>query len=297
MAYMTSNLNQERAVLKTFFAAIVLVAVTASAAIAQDRVTVVMRDGERVTGLFEDRVTETFYIRASREDQRRLAIAQVALIDVGGDGQNLPAAEVTMAAGAEHVLVPRNGAPVRGRFMDIAGGPGSAKSDEPRIVYFRAASGEERRLPMAEVARIYLGNFPKPAGATDPTVTAPVELPATGTTSVKVPATSDWVATGVTVRRGDRLVFSATGEIGLSADAADVASPDGSLTGRRAPISPMPGTLAGALIGMVGMTPPFAIGTQSTPIVAPADGQIFLRVNDDNMADNRGEFTVTIRRQ
>jgi len=277
-------------VLRMIAAALIVVASAAVPALAQDRVTVVMRDGERVSGLFEDRVTETFYIRASQNDQRRLAIAQVAVIDVGGDGRNLPAAELAMAVGADHILVPRNGAPVRGRFMDIDGGPGSALENQPRIVYFRAASGEERRLPMGDVARIYLGNVPKPS---DPTVTAPVALPAD---SVRVPGNADWVSTGVMVRRGDRVTFGAKGEIGLSAAADDVASPDGSLQGRRSPATIMPGVLTGALIGMVGMSPPFAIGSQSTPLLMPADGQIFLRVNDDNVADNRGEFVVTITR-
>jgi hypothetical protein len=280
-------------VLRTLVAASALVALTAGGAIAQDRVTVVMRDGERVTGLFEDRVVERIYIRVSEHEQRQLLITQIAAIDVGGDGQNLPASEVTMATGAEHILVPRGGAPVRGRWMDIDGGPGSAKANEPRMVYFRAASGEERRLRMADVARIYLGNFPQQA-AVPPVATVP-EAPAPGT--VRVPAASDWVSTGLTVRRGDRLVFSATGEIALSAAAGDVASPDGSLQGRRAPLAPMPGVLAGALVGLVGMSPPFAIGTQSAPIVMPADGQLFLRVNDDTMDDNKGEFVVTIRRQ
>lgn len=268
-----------------------MLAMVAGDALAQDRVTVVMRNGERVSGAFEDRVTDTFYVRVSQHEQRRLPIGQVAVIDVGGDGQNLPQAEVAMAGGADHILVPRNGGPVRGRFMDIDGGPGSARADQPRIVYFRAASGEERRVPMAEVARLYLGNVPKP---TDPTVSAPIELPAN---AVRVPATSDWVSTGINVRRGDRVTFEAKGEIAISAADGDMANPSGSLQGRRANASPMPGVLAGALIGMVGRSPAFAIGGQTTPLVMPADGQIFLRVNDDNMADNKGEFVVTIRRQ
>jgi hypothetical protein len=287
-------------VLKSLSAGIVLVTLAAGPALAQDRVTVVMRDGERVTGLFEDRVTEQFYVRSSKEDQRRLLITQVAVIDVAGDGQNLPAAELSMAAGSEHVLVPRSGQPVRGRWMDIAGGPGSAKGDEPRIVYFRTTGGEERRLAMSEVARLYLGNVPATLGSAAPAspgaTATPGQLPATGAATVTIPANADWVPTGVMVRRGDRLTFEATGQVTLSADPNDVASPDGSLTGRRATASPMPGTLAGALIGMVGRSPAFAIGTQSTPITAPADGQVFLRVNDDQMNDNTGQFTVTIRR-
>ena len=55
----------------------------------------------------------------------------------------------------------------------------------------------------------------------------------------------------------------------------------------------MPNALAGALIGRVGNSPPFAIGDQ-TSIEAPAAGQLFLGINDDNVSDNSGQFYVTI---
>ena len=100
--------------------------------------------------------------------------------------------------------------------------------------------------------------------------------------------------TGIRVNQGDRLTFQSSGEIQLrpagNNDAARVA---GSLTGRRAPQSPLPNALAGALIGRIDSGQPFGIGDQ-TSIVAPASGLLYLGVNDDLLTDNSGQFTVTI---
>ena len=46
---------------------------------------------------------------------------------------------------------------LRGRLINIEGGEGSAKPDEPRTVSFQA--GSERRFRLSEVARIYLSNY------------------------------------------------------------------------------------------------------------------------------------------
>ena len=39
----------------------------------------------------------------------------------------------------------------------------------------------------------------------------------------------------------------------------------------------------------------FAIGNQTTPLPMPADGRLFLGVNDDEVNDNTGEFVVDVR--
>ena len=54
----------------------------------------------------------------------------------------------------------------------------------------------------------------------------------------------------------------------------------------------------GALVGYIRTTDgrttqPFLIGSQQT-FNAPADGRLFLMVNDDNMRDNSGNFRVRI---
>jgi hypothetical protein len=99
------------------------------------------------------------------------------------------------------------------------------------------------------------------------------------------------------VRKGETLNFNATGEIQLSGDANDVASPYGAKSTRKASGSPLPNVLAGALIGRVGTNgAPFPIGT-GVPVTMPAAGQLFLGINDDGFEDNVGEFRVDIARQ
>jgi hypothetical protein len=58
----------------------------------------------------------------------------------------------------------------------------------------------------------------------------------------------------------------------------------------------MPQTLAGALIGRVGPTRMFGIGDQTTALDMPADGRLFIGINDDNVDDNQGEFRVDVMR-
>jgi len=79
----------------------------------------------------------------------------------------------------------------------------------------------------------------------------------------------------------------------LSDDANDTAITSGAPSGRRAPDAPMPQELAGALIARIGNSAPFGVGDQRQ-IVAPASGQLFLGVNDDHVADNRGRFRVRV---
>ena len=61
-----------------------------------------------------------------------------------------------------------------------------------------------------------------------------------------------------------------------------------------APGSPLPTVNAGALIGRVGNSQPFGIGDQAS-VPMPFDGILFLAVNDDERADNAGEFVVSTR--
>ena len=112
---------------------------------------------------------------------------------------------------------------------------------------------------------------------------------------VRVPATSSWVATGITVRKGDVVLFTTTGEVQLSDNAADRAQPAG--TNRMARFAPLPTVNAGALIGRVGGNgQPFGIGDQAS-VPMPDDGMLYLAVNDDERGDNAGEFIVVATRR
>jgi hypothetical protein len=118
---------------------------------------------------------------------------------------------------------------------------------------------------------------------------------------IAVQGTSRSADTGIDVRAGDQIVFSATGTI-VAGQRAGSVGPDGgrssgfgSIVGTR----PVPTSGVGALIGFIRTldgqnSQPFFIGTQLTYTV-PVDGRLFLAVNDDNYSDNSGSFSVTIR--
>src|SRR5260221_5690143 len=77
---------------------------------------------------------------------------------------------------------------------------------------------------------------------TNPAVTA------TTSTSdpITVQANQPWTATGITVRKGQTVTLSTSGEIQLSANVNDVAGPGATKTGRTGANAPFPKAPAGA---------------------------------------------------
>jgi hypothetical protein len=257
--------------------------------------TVLMRSGERVTGNLEALDGGILFVRASRDDQRKLPFAEVALIDMVGGAQGLPETELREARGAEHLLLERSGNSMKGRLLDVEGGRGTSEGTAAKLTFvFRTQGGEERRLPTDGVARVYLGNFSGEAPAATPPPSTDSDLPPLVPGAVRVAARQRWVDSGVTVLQNQTVTFAASGEVRLSADQQDTAVPGGSKQGRRAPNAPLPGTLAGALIGRVGNSQPFGIGDQTAPLRMPAAGRLYLSVNDDELSDNSGAFQVTV---
>lgn len=97
-------------------------------------------------------------------------------------------------------------------------------------------------------------------------------------------------------RRRILLLIQAAGRIALSRDVYDAARPNGhetSLRRRSGAGMPMPSQPPGILIGRIGNGAPFVIGSGGH-IRMPASGQLSLGVNDDDGADNAGEFSVSI---
>ncbi len=111
---------------------------------------------------------------------------------------------------------------------------------------------------------------------------------------VTVDSTERWIDTGVDVRAGDTIVISSSGTIRLSTDASDTAQPGGA--SRRAANAPLPDQPAGALIARIGDSAPFFVGDRSIA-TANATGRLYLGVNDDHLADNRGQFRVTVQKR
>jgi hypothetical protein len=259
---------------------------------AEQRATVLLRNGDRVAGVLEDVENGVVFVRVSQHDQRKLGLGDVALIDLVGGASGLPETELRAARGSNHVTVLRDGSSWTGQFVDIRGGEAGAAPGGPLTLHFRLQNGEERTVNLDNVGRIYLGNFPGGTSA----ATQPADMPSgqpVPSGSIRVPGNTTWVATPLTVRRGDQVQFNVTGRIQLSDDGEDVAHAAGSLRQRRAPGSPLPQNLAGALIAKVGNSAPFPIGDQNS-VTMPANGQLYLGINDDEVSDNRGEFIVTL---
>ena len=109
---------------------------------------------------------------------------------------------------------------------------------------------------------------------------------------VNVDATVEWNDTGVDVRSGQTLYFSADGHIRWSAGRRS--GPEGehnSANGTR----PLPAQRRGALIGRVGDSKDyFPVGADKGPIRMRSSGRLYLGVNDDSLQDNAGSFQVAI---
>lgn len=122
---------------------------------------------------------------------------------------------------------------------------------------------------------------------------APAVAASAGNQTVRVNSQQRWTDTGITVRAGDVVTFNVTGTITMSDDSGDTANWAGSTRGRTAPDAPVLGQKAGGLLAKIGEYSPAFVGGR-TSWTAPVSGRLYLGVNDDHLADNRGEFVVTV---
>lgn len=127
--------------------------------------------------------------------------------------------------------------------------------------------------------------------------TAPREV------TIEVPGTSRGVDTGLDVRVGDQLVFTASGSVVAGRRIGEVGPEGGRTSGFGSIIGtrPVPTAGPGALIGFIRVasgqsSQAFLIGNQLS-FTANADGRLFVAINDDDYSDNGGSFTVRIRGQ
>ena len=110
---------------------------------------------------------------------------------------------------------------------------------------------------------------------------------------VRVTAADRWTSTGIYVHEGDLIHVASAGTVQLSGNAADTSSPGGAGSARNAPSAPMPDRPAGGLIARIGSSRPVFVGA-NPEFRANASGELYLGVNDGYLADNRGEYRVTI---
>jgi hypothetical protein len=111
---------------------------------------------------------------------------------------------------------------------------------------------------------------------------------------VRVSASRAWTDTGIEVRRGQEIYFSASGKVRWGKDRRDDAGGEGKT--HYNPNRPIPRRPAAALIGKVGQssTDYFFIGKEEAPFRMRTSGRLFLGINDDYLPDNSGAFVVTV---
>jgi hypothetical protein len=260
--------------------AVVALAIPAIAQ-AQEGATLTLRSGDKVSGELMDMGGVGFTVKVNGTE-RQIPTNDVAVIDLGGS--SMSDADWAKVTGDRPTVILRSGEVINGRLVDIGG-------SSPLRMTIKGRDGD-RDVSSSEVAHVILA---RPSNAPGQSSSNANLAPATGAGLVVSPK-QPWTATGITVKKDQTLSFNASGEVQLSGDANDVATPFGSKSGRKAANAPLPNALAGALIGRIGVNgQPFAIGSGVT-IKMPADGQLFLGVNDDGFDDNRGEFRVDIGR-
>lgn len=114
------------------------------------------------------------------------------------------------------------------------------------------------------------------------------------TRTVQVTLDTNWIDTGVDVRRNERVQVRATGVIVAGRSRI---TPDGLRS--TDPNAPLPRAAEGALIGAIGNeanSPIIELGS-SREFVADRDGRLYLTANRSSYTDARGAFTVQVRRE
>lgn len=282
-----------------------LVAVSTVAAL--ERATFLLTDGERISGDVVFHTEARTNIRADKNEfnvkvnsgvEMPIPFAQVVAIDfVGGTPT---AAEMAALPANGHLLSLRSGETRQGTLVDLVNGD---------TVRFRnITDGQVTNVPISEVRRVFLKTdrvrdvYNLPATVAEAPGTAPAPIPSTNTgasrrgtagTTVTVRGAVPWTDTGITVRRGQVVHFDVSGgPIYVSRTLA--AGPNGA-GGTRAGL-PVESALNGALIGKVGNSDPFVIGTNTGDIRMNATGKLMIGINDDQFDDNSGSFQVVVSR-
>ena len=261
---------------------------------AAERANFILTNGERKSGIVafhgganENLINGELNLAQDNAKDLHFPESQVAIIDFGG---GRPSTEELAQLSGGHMLVLRDGSSQHGHFVNMIGGD---------TLLWDTAGGQRQQFALRDVRRIYLN--PDSARtvfdyhATGNNAAAVATSGQVGT-SVRVNANQAWTDTGITVNAGDRVAFNASGQIAFGRGAGQTSDPNGNPAERRANY-PDPTVPVGALIGRIGNGAPFAIGMQTQPLAMPASGRLMLGVNDNELNDNSGFYTVTVTRQ
>jgi hypothetical protein len=276
---------------RRFISAVALVAVAGVYAFAAEQATFILTNGERRSGELTSSGPESAAFVNGRLNisGQPVPLDQVAVIDLAG-GTPSPTELSRVPQSSAQAVVMRTGHAQAGKFVNIVRGD---------TLLWENDKGQQEQYPLKDVSRIYLNSqaartaYNAPASGTSsatPVGTSGQTQSQPG--AVRVHANQPWTDTGITVKSGQMVTFRATGQIQFGESSGQTASPDGS--GTKSPNYPVSAVGAGTLIGKVGGSAPFAIGTNSSPIRMPADGRLMLGINDNELNDNSGFFSVVV---
>jgi hypothetical protein len=285
---------KEALMVRRFISTVALVACAGVYALAAtERATFILTNGERKSGTIvfhggshENLIAGDLNLGQDNAKDLTFPMDQVAVIDfVGGR----PAREeISTVPASGHFLVMRDGNSQPGTFVNMIGGD---------TLLWRNQSGTEQRFPLRDVRRIYLnpdsartafrfrGTGANAVGTAGQTVLAPG--------AVAVQANQPWTDTGVDVKVGDLVRFQASGQVAFGQGETQIAGADGK-GDTRSPNYPVPAMPVGGVIAKVGNMAPFPIGSNQQPIRMPASGRLMLGVNDNEVGDNSGFFSVVV---
>lgn len=285
--------------------AVAVVAFAAAALAAQNQVTYILMNGERVSGAIASSSEPSpamprgeLNLERAGGEELSFGQEQVAVIDYDGRPPSQAELASLPADEGDQMVAFRDGNFLHGRLEQL----------RPDALRWRSGGRLEVHA-VNRISRIYLSpnrarqifNFrpqaeprpePPPPGRGRGDAPAMPGWRGVEAGPITVVATQAWTDTGLNVRRGDRLVFSVSGRIRVNprqaATAAGVGSGNRTLPLRDAP--------TGALIAKIGDNRAFLIGISPGPFAIEDTGRLWLGINDAIVSDNAGEFVVYVRR-
>jgi len=281
--------------MRKFITTCALAASAAVVVLANHPATFVLRNGDRVNGDLSYK-GGTAYTLAGR-DYASGDVAVVAFVD--GDPSAEELRQISRVDNNpneldRHAFVMRDGRVMMGKLYKF--------SPDGETVTFDARDGGRRDVSANDLARIYINpgaarnvyNNILRAGAQPVATTGQANAG-----GLVVAGNQPWTDTAVDVKAGDQIRFMSSGEIRIATGNAPetVANPNGSGS-FNAPRNgyPVPAMAVGGLVAKVGNSKPFPIGMSDQPIRMPANGRLYLGINDDGFSDNSGQFNVRIVR-
>jgi len=280
-------------------AAVLLAALAVTAFSAGPIVGVVLKDGRRFSGMLVAQRADRVWLEIDNR-QYSWSPGEIAVIEfVPGRAARREMSELSSVpgrfeGGPAAAVAMQDGQMIVGRFGGI--------QDDGRLVAFSTGGRNRADVSTSHIARLYLD--PEAArrlyesNAVVDAVPEP-ERPAANISHPLGPFNVDgraaWVRTGVVVRQGERVSFEASGQVRWGQGREQVAGPEGADNPDRVRRDyPVPQLGAGALVGRVEDSQPFAIGASRDPIVMPAGGELYLGINDNLRSDNGGGFSVRV---